>query len=98
MPLTADGWTLYHFRITVFGTPESYRQLQHYDFSRFLATYRNNNAQLQSTLAQQASRAAPPTTPDQIIIDDYSEMLKKVTQDSRTKTVKFLHRKSAIHA
>ena len=28
----------------------------------------------------------------------YSEMLKKVTQDSRTKTVKFLHRKSAIHA
>ena len=29
---------------------------------------------------------------------EYSEMLKKVTQDSRTKTVKFLHRKSAIHA
>lgn len=30
--------------------------------------------------------------------EHYSEMLKKVTQDSRTKTVKFLHRKSAIHA
>ena len=73
MPLTADGWTLYHYRITVFGTPESHRQLQHYDFSRYLAAYRNNNTQLQFTLAQQASRAAPPTTPDQIIIDDYRE-------------------------
>ena len=73
MPLTADGWTLYHYRITVFGTPESHRQLQHYDFRRYLAAYRNNNTQLQSTLAQQASRAAPPTTPDQIIIDDYRE-------------------------
>ena len=73
MPLTADGWTLYHYRITVFGTPESHRQLQHYDFSRYLAAYRNNNTQLQSTLAQQASRAEPPATPDQIIIDDYRE-------------------------